>query len=205
MKKLFLIITFVCNLQTFGQEIPAIKQTAQQKNEFKISAVWRLYPIASFHFGDNAFAKAHKNGGGFGTSLALLKYGNFRAGFGYEFTSYSVSDVSKVGNFNHSNVQSFNYFISYDLELTERLTFVPNIGYGNDYVNQKTRSQHFGHYSGNHLKIGLNTDWQLGTSLAAFVGIHYINSQYDIKTNAAFEDYLQQSNQMQLTFGLKIY
>lgn len=208
MKKTALLFILFYAVHTFGQNIPSKEQspaTENQSEPFKVAVVWRLYPIASLHFGDNVFAKAHDNGGGFGTSLGLLKYNSIRAGIGYEFTSYSVSDVSQVGNFNNSNVQSFNYFVSYDFPLTEKLLFAPNIGYGNDFVNQKTATKRFGHYSGHHFKIGVLTDWELSNSIACFVGIHYINSKYDIKTNAMFENYVQQSHQLQLSLGLKIY
>lgn len=208
MKKIFILIILFCILPVLSQNTPQKEQTdnaTKQSDEFKISIVYRLYPISSLHFGNNVFAEAHENGGGFGTSLGLFQYGNIRAGFGYEYTSYSVSDVSKVGNFNFSNLQSFNYFISYDLKLTNHLMLVPNIGYGNDFVNQKTRSQSFGNYSGNHLKLGLHTDWELSSSIAAFVGVHYVYTKYDLKTNAAFEDFLQKSHQIQLTIGIKIF
>ena len=195
-------------MQNFAQEstITTLNgPSTKTKNEFGIDGVWRLYPTFSKHFGNNAFAKAHDDGGGLGTSLALLKYGNFRAGLAYELTTYSVSDISKVGNFTNSNSQIFTWFISYDYRLNKTFILVPDIGYGSSYVNQKSQSQRFGYYTGNHFRLGVYTDAELSSSVAIFAGIHYISTKYNIKTNAEFQDYFQKSQQIQLSFGLKIF
>jgi hypothetical protein len=209
MKKIITYLFLFFFLQNFAQEsaiTTSNKTSSKTKNEFGIDGVWRLYPTSAKHFGNNAFAKAHEDGSsGLGTSFALLKYGNFRAGLAYELTKYSVSDVSKVGNFANSNNQTFTWFISYDYRLNKTFVLVPNIGYGSSYVNQRSKSKRFGHYSGNHFRLGVQTDAELGTSVAVFVGIHYISTKYSIKTNAEFQDYFQKSQQIQLSFGLKIF
>lgn len=213
MNKIYTLVAVFFSLSFFAQDIPDTKknipteqkQINTDKNDFRIQGVWRIYPIITNQFGNHALADAHAERDGFGTSLALLTYKNFRFGFAYEYESYSVTDASKVGNFRNSKMHRFTGFLTYDYTLNKTIMFVPSIGYGSDGVYQKSGSTKFGHYSGNHFKVGLITDVNVGESLALFAGVHYFNSTYDINTNKAFQDYFGKAQQVQLTLGLKIH
>ncbi len=213
MKIFTTLISLLFFLQNFAQVNPAPQNTDETENyvdeedanTFAIRTLWRFYPISAVHFGENAFAEAHENGSGFGGSLGLAKYGNFRMGFGYEFTKHQVSDVSKVGNFSRSNNQSLHLFVSYDYEINKTFLITPVIGYGGNTVNQRDSAKRFGRYGGNHFRMGCFTDVSLNKNIAVFVGIHYINTQFGIKTNAAFQDYFEKSQQVQFSIGIKLH
>lgn len=206
------LILLLFFLQNFAQTNPTAQYTAEIQNNvaeedtdtFTISTLWRFYPISAVHFGKNAFAEAHENGSGFGGSLGLAKYGNFRLGFGYEFTKHQVSDISKVGNFSRSNNQSLHLFVSYDYEINKTFLITPVIGFGGNTIYQRNSAKRFGHYGGNHFRVGCFTDVSLNNNIAVFVGIHYINTQFGISTNAAYQDYFEKSQHVQFSIGIKL-
>lgn len=208
MKKINTILLLLFCLQSIAQVAvkPSSKPvTNDADDKFGISGVFRLYPIFPIHFGNNVFAKAHETNTGIGGNLSFLKYDNLRTGIIYELNYYEVSDVSKVGNFRSSNQRNFTWFVSYDFKVDKKLLLIPNVGYGNSYVVQRTNSKRFGNYSGTHFRLGLYADYEVAKSLAAFIGLHFISTKYNIKTNPDFEDYLEKIPQMQFTAGLKIF
>lgn len=95
MKYNFLLILFCLTISSYGQEKKA-KTSLDFKPQFS------LYVIVPNHFGDNYLAKANKPHIGVGTNLNFIQVQHFKLGMGYDYISYSITDVSKAGNIGSS-------------------------------------------------------------------------------------------------------
>lgn len=214
MKKIFTLLMLSFVLQNFAQEVAPENQndtitpnTIQHKKgrQLRFNIVSRVYCVVPKQFGDHVLADAHRSGIGIGTSLSLLEYKNIRLTGGLEVVQYNVNDVAKAGNFKNTTNTSFHGAISYDFKLSDDFIIAPNIGYGYSRIKQKLNSEREATQSGNHFRVGLISDYSMNKHFAFFLGIHYIDSNFDIETNQAHEDYFGKSTQLQFTLGIKIH
>lgn len=212
MKKIATVLALCFALQNFAQEIVTVKtdSLSPKNNEdgakgLHLDVVWRIYYASPNQFGDHVWNDAYRSGFSMGTSLGLLKFQNFRITGGFEIEQYGVRDVSKVGNFERVSKHSFFGTVSYDYKLSDRFMVVPNIGLGSKDISHKMKSVRVAHQTGNHIRMGIFCDYSLGKNADVFVGVHYINSKFDININKDYKDYYEKSTQLQLTLGLKVY
>lgn len=201
-------------LQNFAQEIQTDKQTdtitaekiqPKKDRQLLFNIVSRVYFVLPNQYGDHMLADAHTTNGGIGTSLSLLEYKKIRLTGGFEKVFYSVNDVSKAGNFKTTNSTTIHGALSYDFKLNNYFMISPSLGFGYNHIRQRWRSERSANQDGEHFRIGLITDYAMNNHFAFFLGIHYIDSQYDITTNQDYEDYFGKSKQVQFTLGIKIH
>lgn len=197
MKKITLFLVFV-----FG--ITAAQNKAK-KETIEFEPVLRISFFQPIQFGDHSLSKDHAARIGFGSSISLVTYKNFRLGAGFDLAKYDITNKSNVGNINNSNYSSIYGFVSYQKKITSKMSIMPTIGMGEVKINLVTNSRIFGTQGGNELRLGTYLDYNLNESFAVFTGIHYIHSSLKVKTNAEIEKYYNQSNQIQISIGLKIH
>ena len=214
MKKLFTLVLLFTVFQNFSQETlkpsdslkPATSDTENTaERTFSLRPVSRIYFIFPQQFGDHALADAHDTSWGFGTSMSFIRYADIRFSIGLEFSQYSVSDASKVGNFNFSNNKALHFALSYDLKVNNTIQIAPYVAYGLSQTIQRARSERHATYDGELFRLGAIADYSLHRHMGIFVGIHYINTTFDIDTNPSQLDYFAKSQQLQLTLGLKFH
>ena len=175
---------------------------AQDSTRFEINGVWKfqlLYPVP---FGDNALAKAYDNDLGFGIELGLFKYSNFRLGGGYNIVQYKVANRQLIGNIRNANYTSVYGNVSYEHRLSEKISVIPDIGYGFAQLVQRSSSQSFGKQDGNELRIGLNGNYNFTKFSSVFIGLHFIHTSLDINTSPEYEKFFGKMNQVQFAVGL---
>lgn len=211
MKKVLSIMLFFVVLHNFAQDtLPANTEIQPKsiKNEVRgphFDIMWRIYYAVPNQFGNHVWHDSYNSRFSLGTSLGVLEYRNFRLTGGFEIEQYDVKDISKAGNFEKISKHSFFGSVSYDYKLSNRFMIVSSIGLGSSDVSHKTLSTRVAHQTGNHIRMGLFCDFSLGNHAAVFLGVHYINSKFDIQINKAYEDYFEKSTQLQLTLGVKVY
>lgn len=177
---------------------------SQKKETLEFEPLFRFQLFRPIPFGDHSLSKAHSANVGYGLSLDLVQYKNFRIGTGYDFSQYTVTDFTKVGNIKNSNYSSFYGSIRYDIPIHSDFVIQPNIGFGSVNINQKTRKRSFGDQTGTEYRIGFLTDYKLNQSFSVFLGIHYIHSIFNVNTSAEYQNYFGKAQQLQVAIGIKI-
>lgn len=213
MKKILTFLLLFGVFISFSQENFSEKQNDSQsqkaekheKRGLHFNAVWRIYYAMPNQFGDHVWNEAYSSKFSMGSSLGLLKFQNFRLIGGFEIEQYGITDVAKAGNFNFANKLSQFLLLSYDYKISNSFSLVPTIGIGAVGIKQKFDSERYAYQSGNDIRLGMFCDYSLGSGAAVFVGVHYITTKFDIKTNSAYQSYFEKSNQLQLTLGLKVH
>ena len=77
-----------------------------------------FYIRAPNNLGDNYLAKANDSKIGIGTNLNLIEVQHFKLGMGHDYISYSVTDVSKAGNYKSSRYNAFYGTLGYEIKLS---------------------------------------------------------------------------------------
>ena len=98
MKYSILLILFCLNL-SYGQE----KKT---KTSLILKPEFSLYAIVPNNFGDNYLAKTNKPVIGIGANYNFIQVQHFKLGMGYDYISYSITDITKAGNIGSSRYNS---------------------------------------------------------------------------------------------------
>ncbi|MEO5777977.1 MAG: outer membrane beta-barrel protein [Flavobacterium sp.] len=182
---------------------------AQNDNEakkpeltFKINARFQLlYPI---QFGNTALAKAHEPKLGVSAQMNFLNYQNFKAGFGFDFVTYKITDKQMIANLSNSKYTSAYFLLSYEYKLNEKFLISPNIGYGSASLELGSRSSRFGKQNGNEIRIGGVIDYKIGKSTYAFGGINYVTNSLDVETAPEYQSFFSKANQIQLSIGIRL-
>lgn len=214
MKTFFTFLLLSITTYNFAQEtietnndtdnaVVSIGETTMDQLHF--DTVWRLYYVLPNQIGNSVYAEAYDAKFSLGTSFGLLEYSNFKLSVGFEFEQYNITDVSKASNFDFISKYAFFGIVSYDFHLGDNIMVVPQIGYGSSDIHHKMRSERVANQGGTHFRVGCFGDYSLGNNFAFFIGIHYINSTFDVSTNDEFKKYFEKSNQLQLTLGIKVY
>lgn len=196
MKYNILIIIFCLNL-SYAQE-KKTKPSLVFKPEFS------LYAITPNNFGDNYLAKANKPHIGIGSNFNFLQIQHFKLGMGYDYISYSVTDISRAGNIGSSRYNSFYGLLGYEIKLSNDIYLQPYWGFGSVKLNFKSGDRSYGHQTGNDFRIGCNFDYKLDKTISAFAGLGYVSSNYDINTAPEFVSFYDNSKMLQINIGIKI-
>lgn len=198
MKKfLYLIVLLGFTLSNAQKEAPAINKELEFDTYFRIQT---YYPI---HFGNTALAKAHKPRPGFSVQMNVLDYQNFKAGFGFDFTTYEITDKEVIANLSTSKYTSAYLLMSYEYNVSRKIQITPNIGYGSASLELGSRSSRFGKQGGNEFRIGTFIDYKIGKATYAFAGIHYVSNRFNVRTSPEYEAFFSKANQLQLNLGIR--
>jgi hypothetical protein len=196
MKYSILIILFCLNI-SYAQE----KKT---KTSLAFKPEFSLYAIAPSNFGDNYLAKANKPHIGIGSNFNFLQVQHFKLGMGYDYISYSITDISKAGNIGSSRYNSFYGLLGYEIKLSNEFYLQPYLGFGSVKLNFRTGEKSFGHQTGNDFRIGFNVDYKLDKTISAFGGLGFVSSNYDVITAPEFISFYDNSKMLQINIGIKI-
>jgi hypothetical protein len=196
MKYSLLLLLFCLNI-SYGQEKKA-KSVLTFKPEFS------LYAIGSNNFGDNYLAKANKSHIGIGVNFNFIQVQHFKLGMGYDYISYSITDVSKAGNIGSSRYNSVYGLLGYEIKLSNEFYLQPYLGFGSVKLNFKSGDRSFGHQTGNDFRIGFNLEYKLDKTISAFGGLGYVFSNYDVKTAPEFVSFYDNSKMLQINIGFKL-
>lgn len=169
----------------------------------KFDAEFRIKTFSPTHFGNNFLAKSNKSELNFGLNLDLLEYNNFILGGGFDYTYYSITDITRAGDVNSTKLKNFYGNVSYKQKITDKIDLMPNIGAGYSLI---TYSQiRFGGQDGTNFRIGFNADYKLNTFLCATLGATYIYSKYKINTSPDFVSFYDNMKILQISLGIKFY
>lgn len=196
MKSSILLILF-CLQISYGQE-KKTKALVSFKPELN------QYAIVPINFGDNYLAKANKSNVGLGTNFSFLQVQHFNLGMGYDYIYYSVTDLSRTGNIGSSRYNSFYGTLAYEIKLSNEIYVQPYLGLGSVNLNFKNGNRSFGHQTGTDFRIGCNFDYRLNKIIAAFTGISYLSTKYDINTAPEFVSFYDNSKMLQINIGIKL-
>lgn len=180
-------------------------QETENKNLVKFNHDIRLNLIIPSTFGDNFLAKANENKLGIGTNFSFLRIHDFKLGVGYDFIPYKTTDISRVGNIKSSEFHMLYGDVSYEIKIIDKLNLEPYFGYGGAKLKFKSDGRNFGNQTGNNIRIGLNTDYQLAKRFSVYIGFCYLKSNMDINTAPEFVSFYDDTKLFQFTFGIKIH
>lgn len=178
-------------------ETPTINKELEFDTSFRFQT---FYPI---QFGNTALAKAHKPRPGFSAQMNVLDYQNFKAGFGFDFATYDITDKEVIANLSTSKYTSAYFLISYEYEAFPKLRITPNLGYGSASLELGSRSSRFGKQGGNEFRIGTYIDYKIGKTSYAFIGVHYVSNSFNIRTAPEYESFFSKATQLQLNLGIR--
>jgi hypothetical protein len=196
MKYSLLLILFCLNI-SYGQE----KKT---KSILTFNPEFSLYAIIPNNFGDNYLAKANKPHIGIGTNLNFIQVQHFKLGMGYDYISYSITDITKAGNIGSSRYNSVYGTLGYEIKLSNEFYLQPYLGFGSVKLNFKSGDRSFGHQTGNDFRIGFNLDYKLDKTISAFAGLGYLSTNYDVKTAPEYISFYDNSKMLQINIGIKL-
>jgi hypothetical protein len=196
MKYSILLILFCLNL-SYGQE----KKT---KTSLILKPEFSLYAIVPNNFGDNYLAKTNKPVIGIGANYNFIQVQHFKLGMGYDYISYSITDISKGGNIGSSRYNSVYGLLGYEIKLSNKFNLQPYLGLGLVKLNFKSGNRSFGHQTGTDFRIGCNVNYKLDKTVSAFVGLGYVSTNYDVKTAPEFVSFYDNSKMLQINIGIKI-
>lgn len=214
MKKILVTFLLLVAFSSFPQDnilktqndSVAPKSEKIEKRGLHFNVIWRIYFAMPNQFGNQVWNDAYNSSGfSMGSNLGILKFQNFRLSGGFDTEKYSITDVSKAGNFNTANKFAQYILLSYDYKINNSFLLVPTIGIGNVAIKQKKDSVREANQSGDDFRLGVICDYSLGGGAAVFLGIHYITTKFEVSTNSAYQSYFEKSNQFQLTLGLKVH
>lgn len=169
--------------------------------EFKVNARFQL--LQPIQFGNTALAKAHKPGVGLSSQMNLLDFQHFKAGFGFDFVSYKITDKQMIANLSNSKYTSAYFLLSYEHKVNEKILITPNFGYGSASLELGSRGSRFGKQNGNEIRIGGILDYKIGKSTYAFFGVNYITNTLDVETTPEYKSFFSKANQIQLSLGIR--
>jgi hypothetical protein len=196
MKYNILLILFCLNI-CYGQD----KKT---KSILTFKPELNFYIIAPNNFGENYLAKANDSKIGIGTNLNFIEVQHFKLGMGYDYIGYSVTDVSKAGNYKSSRFNAVYGTLSYEIKLSNDFKVQPYLGIGSVKLNFKSGDRSFGHQTGNDFRIGFNLDYKFDKTISAFAGLGYVSTNYDVKTAPEFISFYDNSKMLQINLGIKL-
>lgn len=198
MKNSICLVLLICSGVVFAQKET---NTTKSELEFKVNARFQL--LQPFQFGNTALAKAHEAKIGISAQMNILDFQHFKAGFGFDFVSYKITDGQMIANLSTSKYTSAYLLLSYEYKLNQKILITPNLGYGSANLDLGSRSSRFGSQDGNEIRIGGILDYKIGRSAYAFVGINYITNTFDIETAAEYKAFFSKANQLQLSLGIR--
>lgn len=198
MKNYICLIAFLCSGILIAQ---TEEQPKKPELEFKVNV--RLLFVRPIQFGNTALAKAHESDGGFSGHLNLLDYNGFKAGAGFDWIGYQITDKQMVANLSTSKYSSIYFLLGYEYKPTDKIRITPNIGYGSATLDLGSRGSRFGGQEGTEFRIGGFFDYKIGKSSYASAGITYITNTFEVETAPEYKDFFSKANQIQLSLGFR--
>lgn len=198
MKKYLCLIAVFCSGIIVAQ---TEKKPKKADLEFKVNT--RLQLVRPIQFGNTALSKAHSSDVGFSGHLNLLDFNGFKAGAGFDWITYQITDKQLIGNLNTSKYSSFYMLLSYEYKLTQKILITPNIGYGSADLDLGSRNGRFGGQDGTEFRLGAFFDYKIGKSTYAFAGVTYITNTFEVETAPEYKDFFSKANQIQLSLGFR--
>ena len=177
----------------FSQEI-----IQPQKSKLQLDSSFLVGFIYPIQFGNTALSKGHDTDYGFTSSFGLLKYNGICAGIGLDMVYYQVKNKQIIGDYQNSKHNSYFGFIKYDFNLSKKISFTPNIGYGYSELVIRKNSKRRGSQDGNEFRLGTFINYNFNNQNALSLSVMYVNNVYDVKTNEEFQDFFSKSNSIQL-------
>jgi hypothetical protein len=196
MRKLLMTVVLLAQGAVFAQQ----SFFEQIKEDWDFRA-YGLYPI---RFGDNALAKAHETGGGYGVNVSPFSYKNFSLSAGLEVTFNEVTDPSKIGNIEYANTTSLFGMLKYKWPVSKQFEIYPDAGFGYVILKQIGEGRRFGHQDGVEFRLGFTTNYRVSKTVSFFIGARYIYSHYEVATNAEYQKFFSRANQLQLSAGIQL-
>ena len=178
-------------------------QNSTTNKDLEIDVNFRIQTFYPIHFGKTALAKAHKSRPGFSVQMNFLDYKKFKAGFGFDFTTYDITDNQMIANLSTSKYTSAYLLVSYEYKLNNKMLISPTVGYGSSSLALGSRSSRFGKQGGNEFRIGAILDYKIGESIFIFGGVNYVNNKFDIQTAPEYVSFFSNANQIQLNLGIR--
>ena len=187
----------LCTFCVSGQETKA-------KKDFRFDPLIRVGAIYPIQFGDHSLSDAHRSNPGFEFSMSFFNFKNFRLAAGFDRVQYNVQNHQLVGNFANSNYTGIYGEVSYEFLTVKKISLLGDVGFGYANVQQASGTTHFGNQEGNEFRVGAFADFRFAKRFSVFAGAHYIGSNLNMQTNAAYVDYYGKATQIQVTLGIKV-
>ncbi|WP_284652211.1 hypothetical protein [Flavobacterium terrisoli] len=205
MKHCFLLLALLSfGNFSFAQDTTNIKERDTTVNkDLEVDTYFRIQTFYPIHYGNTALAKAHQPRPAFSMQMQFLDFRNFKAGFGFDFVTYSITDKEMIANLSTSKYTSAYFLLSYEYKATNKIQITPNIGYGDARLDLGSRNSRFGKQNGNEFRIGAYVDYKVSKAIFVFGGVHYISNTFDIKTSPEYESFFSKANQIQINFGVR--
>ena len=198
MKNYICLLWLLCSSVAFCQNDTKV---VKPKLEFKLNVrVQSLYPI---QFGNTALTKAHQPRIGFSSQFNVFDYQHFKAGFGFDFVTYDITNKQVVANLIASKYTSIYALISYEYAINKKFMVTSNIGFGSATLDLGSRNSRFGGQDGKEFRIGAIVDYRIGLATYVFGGVNYITNTFDIETAPEYESFFSKANQLQLSLGIR--
>lgn len=196
MKKIiFLVLLF--NQLVFAQDETIKTKAFTTKHQFFINL---NYP---HNFGENFLSKANSpNFSGIGIQYNSIKLYDFKVGIAYDFMQYRLTDHALGANLDFTNSNSLTLKIQYEYNLHPKWNLEPYIGIGKVLIQQRANGAGYGHFFGTSYCFGINVTQQLSKTFSVYSGLNYNYGSYEVKTAKEFENYFQNSNQIQFALGI---
>lgn len=191
--KSLLFALFLMSQIGYSQE-----KTEPKKNKLQLDSsfiVGFIYPI---EFGNTALSKGHNANLGLTSTFGLLKYNKISAGIGLDMVIYSVKDKQIIGDYDNSKHNSYFGFVKYDYNLTNKISFSPNIGYGYSELVIRKNNKRRGAQDGTEFRLGTLISYNFNKQNALCFSIMYVNNTYDVKANESLQDFFSKSNSIQI-------
>ncbi|GIZ09288.1 hypothetical protein FUMI01_20150 [Flavobacterium sp. UMI-01] len=160
--------------------------------------------MAPVSFGDNYLSKANKANLGFAASVIFVHFEKIKLGIGYDYINYSVTDISKAGNYHFSRYHSVYGILAYDIKISKAFLLEPSIGIGSVDLKFKDKNRSFGEQSGTDFRIGCKGLYSFDRTFATYVGAGFVTAKFEVNTNPEFESFYDHSKMLQIIVGLRI-
>ena len=188
-----LLITTV----TFGQDKK--EEIVKFIHHFSMGATYSNF------FGNNYLSEGHRNDNyGFFIKLNALKVYKFNIGGLFDKTKLRATDKAIGGNVGTSNLNTANVYLNYNINLNNHLSIEPEIKYGGVEIRQSGIGKKLGVQFGELYGIGANFNYKIDNSLTFFINLNYNKIILDVSTTSEFESYFDNSNSLNISFGIKL-
>ncbi|MGG5576163.1 hypothetical protein ACPDHL_02325 [Myroides sp. C15-4] len=196
-------------IQLFGlvlcMGLSSMQMQAQEKDSSD-KVIWlrntSFYFTNSFYFGDNMMADSHRthNMGG-DVKLGIVRYNKIGLALFAGFTKLKVNDVQMIGLVTKSQQTKVGGTIFYQLDLTPKSTFKPEIGIYDISFTSNGYYVEIESMSGTGLLFGTDYQYNIAKRFRAVVGLHYHWNKYKVQTAKAYKHYFERANYIQLSVG----
>ena len=151
-------------------------------------------------------AKGHRNPAiGAAFNWNFLEYKKIRFGVSFENNTLHVEDYSIGGNIDKSIITVYNFNLCYQIPTTTKLSFEPNIFYGQLYIKQKNGNKNYGIQDGKDLGIGVCVKYKLDKYIQVYSDVALSHYFLTANTSQEFENYFNSSNCLSLSLGCKFF